>query len=274
MSRACIEIGEYHTSDLPKVFTALHDLAERTNENRRDIILRDLIDRFGDQPSAQSDVLGAIKIIIFGREDYSYSDKYISMIADDGALIDDTDLIAVGYIILDGLNKNNKRLLFELDKVIPKMLNAAPSIGGVFLRNFDMVRQERLGRIDAAIQEARDLLDIFSKDLTGLSSFTKSTRSNIENNANFLLARNIPKVAGVNPFKGLDRKSEVIENNANFLLARNMPKVVAVNPFKGLGRNSKVKVIYPDGKIVESKFKAVQKDLVLGNCKLVSNTDA
>ena len=88
------------------------------------------------------------------------------------------------------------------------------------------------------------------------------------------MARNIPKVAGVNPFKGLDRKSEVIENNANFLLARNMPKVVAVNPFKGLGRNSKVKVIYPDGKIVESKFKAVQKDLVLGNCKLVSNTDA
>jgi hypothetical protein len=41
------------------------------------------------------------------------------------------------------------------------------------------------------------------------------------------------------------------------------------NPFRKIGRNDKISVRYSDGRIVEAKFKFLERDLAIGACEII-----
>jgi hypothetical protein len=233
--------SEVNANERPRTYNNLYSLAKKNLPAKARIFLHDIIQQFRDRTSAQSEVLEAIRELLFSNEEYNLAPTYISMFLaqDSSARPEESDFLVTAYITSHALGTKNTELLLSLDPVIDQLRNVgtAPTIGYALAYYFDMLRQNYLGRIDRALSGAREVLSIFSDD--------KSAQYISEDN----------------------RKR--METNARALLRRYEPKIRVVNPYKFLGRNSKVKVRYADGREIEAKFKNVQRDLVLKNCELI-----
>ena len=76
----------------------------------------------------------------------------------------------------------------------------------------------------------------------------------------------------------LETKSSMIDEKALKLIQEQMNDIVypkqtqQIRPYisnKKYGRNEKIKVRYKNGKVIEDKFKKLEKDITSGNCVLI-----
>jgi TolA-binding protein len=235
--------GECNSAERYKTFDELYTVCnQKRSSDAATVFLRDIIEEFDDNPAAQESVLSATTILIVRNKDYSYSRRYIELITnrDPDLPLDETDYVAVGYITSHFLQRDEVKGLELLDR-LPLQLRAASAqkrFGYAFASYFEMLRKERLGRIDSAIKDAHELIDLLSDPQAEASGLTPDVRS-------------------------------AMEKNTRSLLRRYEPKARVVNPYKGIGRNTIVLVRYTDGREVRAKFKSVQRDLVLEACELV-----
>jgi hypothetical protein len=175
--------------------------------------------------------------------DFSVGERYIALLqSNTDAYVEDHDVIVLGYIGSNAVRDGKLALMQALDPLasLIKSTSAPTGFGYSFFNYVDMLRLETLGRIEDAVSSATTLLKIFAANKPKYNSEAMVT----------------------------------IERSARDLIARHQPKNVLVNQYKSIGRNTKVAVIYKDGRRVENRFKAVQRDLVLGNCRLAEDISA
>jgi hypothetical protein len=234
--------GECSSAERYKTFESLYAVCAQQSTSDAAAFLRDIVADFGANPAAQQSVLSAVTTLIVRDKDFSYSHRYIDLIKgrNPDLPLDEADYIAVGFITSHILNQDNIKEIESLDR-LPSQLRTASAqnkFGYAFACYFEMLRQERLGRIGSAIKDAKELVELLSNSRAEVGVLNTDVRS-------------------------------TIEDAARSLLRRYEPKVRAVNPYKGIGRNTMVIVRYGNGKEVTAKFKAVQRDLVLGSCELL-----
>jgi tetratricopeptide (TPR) repeat protein len=237
-----IESGETTTQDLPALYLSLYDLAEKSPVNKPTIFLRDLIERFKGQASATESLLSAMRTLVLTDSDSSVARSYIDALGKMSRTevgFSDSDNIALGTLLSSALKDDNIEQLTEIDTVAShvKLHAGNASVGQIYFSYFEMRRLERLGRFTESVELARRL----SRWLT-----SRSAQS----------------------FREEDRRT--MQKAAQTVIESHSATVEVRNEFKGVGRNTKVTVIYPDGRKLETKFKMVQRDLALGNCKLVT----
>jgi tetratricopeptide (TPR) repeat protein len=234
--------GECNSAERYKTFDALYALGAQQAPDGAMVFLRDIVAKFSENAAAQESVFEAITILIIRNREYSYADRYVDMIAtrDPGLPLNDSDYVAVGYITSHFLRQDNIKQIESLDR-LPLQLRTASAqnrFGYSFACYFEMLRQERLGRIENATNNAKELIELLSGSQEESGGLTPEVQS-------------------------------TMEEQAKSLLRRYAPKVRAANPYKGIGRNTIVRVRYTDGREIASKFKLVQRDLVLGSCELI-----
>lgn len=235
-----MESGEYETIELPKLFDTLHTLSEEHGEKRGYVFLQEIVARFAELQSAQQDVLTALRLLVL-QEDFSFSPKYIEMLCkrENQGWIVPADLIAVGYVL--SRQRTTRPDTKQMDKVssIIRESITERSINYVFFNYYEMLRLEELGRTDAALTIADELLTLLSNADEPLASWSADSRA-------------------------------VVTKGAKRITSTYRVHTPALNRYRAFGRNSRVTVVYRDGRKLERRFKEVQKDLALGLCELVA----
>jgi chaperonin cofactor prefoldin len=86
------------------------------------------------------------------------------------------------------------------------------------------------------------------------------------------------KTIEVIKLSSLETKSSMIDEKALKLIQEQMNDIVYPKPIqqvrtfiskKKYGRNEKIKVRYKNGKVIEDKFKRLEKDIISGNCVVI-----
>lgn len=205
------------------------------------MFLKDLIERYRDQASAAEPVLTAMRTLILIEHDTSVVKPYLAALdklSRTEVAFSDPDNIALGNILSSALAQDDIEQLIEIDPVAShvKLHAVTASVGHLFFTYFEMSRLERLGRISEAVEMAHRVLRWLISTRSGQSFREESRR--------------------------------IMQKAAQTIIDIHEPAAEVRNEFKGMGRNTKVKVVFPDGRRLETKFKLVQRDLALGNCKM------
>ena len=231
--------GEYETIELPKLFDSLYSLSSEYSEKGGNLFLREIVNRFYDQPSAQKDVLNALRTLVI-QEEFEFADKYLVALdrKDSAGWVEPTDLIAVGIVLSRQRNRDLRDPLLDRAVLTVREADFDKSINYVFLSYYEMNRAESLGRTSESLGLARELLRLLSLKKEPLASWAEGSRKAVQNAARLIVQR----------YEG----GQTIRNQYN------------------LGRNSVITVRYKDGRTVEKKFKFIQKDLALGLCEIIS----
>jgi|GEM_PF-6876047 len=231
--------GEVAGSERHKTYDSVYQIA-RTMSDKADEILYDIIREFGDTPTANTVVLDALRLLIVSTNDYSVVGAYLDRLegsATDGEL-QPLDFLAVSYISMHALNSNDAALSIRLGNVARRLfrLQSKPVVQYAIVLNMEIRRCAFLGNTDGAVALARELLESLERNKSLIS----------------------------------EELREPLERTARRHIRLAVSKVQAVNRYRAFGRNTEVTVKYPDGRVVTGRFKAVQRDLVLGNCELLS----
>lgn len=233
------------SSGLPSVYLSLYNAAAKTSGKDAAVFLKDLIEKFRDQPAALDSVLNATRMLLIVQGDASIGAQYLSTLAKQASSeITDADHIALSVYMRSVLRNDNVEALLEFDSLphAVALQKVDPTLGEIYHASFEVNRLERLGRISAAVNLAKKLIVIMARNTGAASAFSEKNR-----NAILATAQEI-----------VDRYSRSNSSRANT---------------RKYGRNSEVKVAYPDGRIVIARFKSVQRDIALGECKIVDGSE-
>jgi len=230
---------------VPSLYVALYNAAAKVDKANARVFLSEVIEQFGDQADA---VLEASRTLVLFQSDTSVASDYLSALAKTSSAdsgITEADHFAIAIVVGSALRAGDIDALARVDSVphAVELEGDETTMGELYHASYEIARLERLGRIPAALKLSRKLVRILLANSRSARRFGDDTRRSIIALAQAVIER----------YSGLEEEGQM--------------------ELKKYARNAKVTVLYSDGKRVTSKFKLVQRDIVLGKCQIITEAD-